>query len=42
MRPKTAFLTILLAAILATTVIGIGTRVTSADSGQAVPAMRSL
>jgi len=40
MRPKTAFLTILLAAVLATTVIGIGTRSTHADVD--APSMRSL
>lgn len=40
MRPKTAFLTILLAAVLATTVIGLGTRVGHTDV--APPAMRSL
>ena len=40
MRPKIAFLTILLVAVLATTVIGIGTRATQADADR--PAMRSL
>lgn len=42
MRPKTAFLTILLAAVLATTIIGVGTRSTSADITAPAPAMRSL
>lgn len=42
MRPKTAFLTILLAAVLATTIIGFGTRTTTADAASNVPAMRSL
>lgn len=42
MRPKAAFYTILLAAILATTVIGVGTRVTSAQGTVDAPAMRSL
>jgi hypothetical protein len=42
MRPKTAFLTILLAAVLATTVIGIGTRATQANADADKPTMRSL
>ncbi len=40
MRPKTAFLTIVLAAALATTVIGLGTRASQTDVEP--PAMRSL
>lgn len=42
MRPKTALFTILLAAVLATTIIGLGTRSTNADVSPSVPAMRSL
>jgi len=42
MRPKTAFLTIVIAAVLASTVIGIGTRATHADIDAQTPAMRSL
>jgi hypothetical protein len=42
MRPRTAFLTILLAAVLATTVIGVGAHVTQAGSTLETPAQRSL
>ncbi|MEJ8574691.1 hypothetical protein [Microbaculum marinum] len=42
MRPKAAILTILLAALLATAVIGVGTRITSAADPVEIPAMRSL
>lgn len=42
MRPKTAFLTILLAAVLATTVISIGTRTGQSGASAETPAMRSL
>jgi len=42
MRPKAALLTILLAAVLATTVIGVGTRVTNAQAPAEAPVMRSL
>ncbi|WP_436641944.1 hypothetical protein [Microbaculum sp. FT89] len=42
MRPRTAFLTIVLAALLATTVIGLGTRATQAVAEAETPVMRSL
>ena len=42
MRPRSALLTIILAVILATTVIGVGTRMTVADATNDAPAMRSL
>lgn len=42
MRPKIALLTIVLAAVLATTVIGFGTRMTGTDHSYDAPAMRSL
>ncbi|TCT12753.1 hypothetical protein EDC22_102439 [Tepidamorphus gemmatus] len=42
MRPKTALLTIVVAAVLATTIIGVGTRTTNADINPPEPAMRSL